>query len=172
MNNEKKHLTARDLALFLGCVLETPNGRGYLIEVHANMGNERVTAYIQGTNYYFSPVYKVRPVLRPFSDMTDAELLAFAKICTGAKTVYSVASAISNFKNVICVFEDDAKERLVVNDCGETWYASYFGGDGDGARNTIRQHDQTRWLVSNGFDVFGWIPAGLAVDATKKEVQP
>lgn len=79
MSNETKQLTARELALFLGCPVETPHGRGYLIEVHANMGNERVTAYIQGTNYYFPPD-KVRPVLRPFSYATHEEQRAMSDI--------------------------------------------------------------------------------------------
>lgn len=73
MNNEKKYLTSRDLALFLGCAVETPHGRGRLYRVE---DCESCGVILDGRETdYFRDVKcaDVRPVLRPLSDMTKSE---------------------------------------------------------------------------------------------------
>lgn len=169
MNNDKK-LTAADLAMYLGCEcqIEAPGDEKFTaIMTGADVSSGRATVLVNGANYGPSTyiVANIKPILRRLSDMTEEELLEFAKICSNAETVYSVASSMSNHKNVICVFQGGAREKLIVDDGGETWYASYFGGEGDGTRNTIKQHEQTVWLLRRHFDLFGWIDAGLALDA-------
>jgi hypothetical protein len=167
----KTELTAADLALYLGCevlVHYAPSTEriGQLREVGQNGSWVRFELH---TSAYKS--HEIKPILRPLSDMTEGELLEFAKLCSGASQFQIEKSAVTNYKRVRCLFFDAGllgEEWLVVSDSGETWYTSYFDQNKvGGGRNIINQHQQTVWLISNHFDIFGWIPAGLAIDKTK-----
>lgn len=156
MNNAKE-LTAADLAMFLGAKCRVDVVDWYLDSV--------MEINLQMLSYVTDGV-TVKPILRPLSDMTEEELLEFAKLCSGAEYVEIVESAISNYKNVMCFADFHDSERLVVNDRGEVWYASYFQNKPAG-RNTINHHEQTVWLLRHHFDIFEWAKAGLAIDKTK-----
>lgn len=126
MSNNKKELTARDLALFLGCEIEWMGERGYTL-TGINTGDEYINpvGLKKGEYHYWANIENVRPVLRPFSDMTPDERFA-----------------MSDFENQ------------------------------PGASFRTYEALRTQYALSRGFDVFDWIPAGLAVDATEKEVEP
>jgi len=183
--SEKTELTAADLALYLGCecrlfniingVLEYERDgtlcgirqqnihqNGVLVNVKSEHGRIMELAYLY---------CEVKPILRPLSDMTEQELLEFAKICSGANEFEIEKAVATNYKRVRCLFFDAGllgEEWLMVSDSGETWYTSYFDqNEVGGGRNIINQHQQTVWLLSKHFDLFGWIPAGLALDKTK-----
>lgn len=172
--SNKTELTATDLALYLGCEVLVPYAYapstvriGQLREVGQKSSWVRFDLH---TSAYKS--HEIKPILRPLSDMTEGELLEFAKICTGADSFEIKQAVAKNYKRVKCIFGQGwtrAVEYLMVNESGETWYSSYFDSDEWGGRSVIRQHQQTVWLLSKHFDLFGWIPAGLAIDKTKLE---
>ena len=183
--NEKTELTAADLAMYMGCEVyaETPTSYG---AVHVRKGRfvgirptekRRINPILVDVetesggviDMYFFPA-QLKPILRPLSDMTDDELLEFAKICSGADSFRIGKAVANNYKLVICIFGEGfgkSVENLMVSERGETWYTSYFNDDENGGRNVINQHQQTIWLLSRHFDIFGWISAGLALDKTK-----
>lgn len=127
MKNEKKELTARDLALFLGCEIEWMGERGYTL-TGINTADEYINpvGLKKDELHYWANIENVRPILRPFSDITDQELQENRKVYLAAEQQYGVSQNAAGIRH---------------------------------------------W-ISIGLDLFGWIPAGLAVDATKKEVQP
>lgn len=114
-----------------------------------------------------------RILLRPLSDMTEVERkelwqLVFsqghgknfserAKDFTGSlrfideKTYYNVPRYIMM----------QGVERLGIESDGNIW------ADCDLHNWRHNQHETTRWLLSKGFDLFGLIEAGLAIDKTK-----
>ncbi len=94
---------------------------------------------------------KVQPILRPLSDMTEEEARGYADC----------------YMNYIT---DDVPVKVVVRETGsvkisignEDHGASLFpaGPHGD-------KPEAFRFLLSKGFDLFGLIEAGLAIDKTK-----
>lgn len=156
-------LTPADLALYLGAECEVTYSPGGF-EYYDNGGIYLISGGL--INEYGKGEAAIKPILRPLSDMTEMELLEFATLCSGAEYVEVAESAISNYKNVMCFSDFHESERLVINDNGEVWYASYFQ-NGAAGRNTINGHKQTVWLLRHHFDLFGWIDAGLAIDKTK-----
>ena len=172
--NTKTELTAADLALYLGCEVEWTGERGYFL-AGINTGQENFNP-VGLVSEQMEPVWvkfdEIKPILRPLSDMTERELLQFAKICTGADSFEIKQAVAINYKLVRCIFGQGRTvevELLMVSESGETWYTSYFDSDERGGRNVIRQHQQTVWLLSKHFDLFGWIDAGRAIDKAKTE---
>lgn len=182
---EKNELTAADWGLIIGCECqlfwsnfdgsleyertgtlcgvrsEDEHRNGLLFSVTSSNG------WPQELAYRYS---EAKPIMRHLSDMTSSELLEFAKICTNADNFKIERAVASNYKRVKCIFGEGFSmgiEYLIINEFGETWYTSYFDSDERGGRNVINQHLQTIWLLSHHFDIFGWIPAGLALDKTK-----
>lgn len=146
MSNEKKHLTPRDLALFLGCEVEWMGEPGY-ISTGVNTGDERLNPIgLQKNSYqYWARVDEVRPVLRQLVDITEQEARRAYEIAHG--TVWDTDDSCKEY-----LFEPatrNIKPIKIALGKPEVW--AYF--------------------LSICLDVFGWIPAGLAVDATKKEVE-
>ncbi len=73
MSNEKKSLTAADLALYLGCDVMTPQGIGRLYRVE-DCPVCGVTFDGRVENYFVDfDLEQVKPILRPLSDMTEDE---------------------------------------------------------------------------------------------------
>lgn len=82
---KQKELTAADLALYLGCEVETPAGAGRLYRVEdaplcGVLFNDRTTNYFLD----FTPA-QVKPLLRPLSDMTEEEAREVLTICDYSK---------------------------------------------------------------------------------------
>lgn len=88
-----------------------------------------------------------KPILRPLSDMTDEEALSIAK--------NDYASAISATWN-------KRYSKIEVINIGRNTeiYPSQMG------------FYQTKFLLSKYFDLFSWIDAGLAIDATELNPNP
>lgn len=121
MKNEKTHLTAADLALYLGCDVMTPQGIGRLYRVEA-CPVCGVTFDGRVENYFVDfDLEQVKPILRPLSDITDHERDAVQEMVDAAGIVHDAATA----------------------------------------------GNMTLYLTRAGFDIFGWIDAGLAIDKTK-----
>ena len=183
--NEKTELTAADFGLIIGCECQLfwPNLDGSFeyerngvlcgVRPEDEHRNGLLFSTISANGWPQELAYKYsesKPILRPMSDMTETELLEFAKICSGADSFRIGKAVANNYKLVVCIFGEGfgkSVENLMVNENGETWYTSYFNDDENGGRNVINQHQQTIWLLSRHFDIFGWISAGLAIDKTK-----
>lgn len=188
MNNETK-LTAADLALYLGCEVysEIPTSSG---AVHVRKGRfvgirptekRRINPLIVDVetesggviDMYFLPE-QIKPIIRPLSDMTGEEAEEFVPLAAGSQISFfqrTLSSCPSNWIKWLIEFENGDMDHLVMNETGETWFESYFKHDAERRNwsNTVNQHKQTMWLIRHGFDLFGWISAGLAIDKTKIE---
>lgn len=166
MNNETK-LTASDLALYMGCECQTSTRTG-TIDIVNSRG---FCIVLDGVYSWSEPIKNIKPILRPLSDMTDEEEKEFVPLCAGSQIARFSRdqSGASNWRQWIVEFENGDVDHLIMNESGETWFRSYFES-AERRRNwsnTINQHKQTVWLLRHHFDLFGWIPAGLAIDKTK-----
>jgi hypothetical protein len=107
-----------------------------------------------------------RPVLRQLEDMTQDEAAHLALIYSGAKTVEITKGIAANWHYFICHFgEDQECEILTIGSDGCAWYAHYFDKKQPGHRNIVDEHKAFHYLLQHHFDLFGLIPAGLAIDA-------
>lgn len=147
---DDRKLTARDLALFLGCEIEWMGERGYTL-TGINTGDEYLNpvGLKKGEYHYWSNIENVRPVLRPVSAMTEQE----------ARRAYEI---------------ENGKAWLVPPEqsCLILYWAKFAERHVPNAKASLGAPAVWAYFLSIGLDVFGWIPAGLAVDATKKEVEP
>lgn len=166
MNNETK-LTAADWALYLGCeahlFCETGYGgieyerTGTLIGIKPEYDKRNGLVFMcnGGHKWPIELTYKyseAKPILRPLSDMTEEEARELYRIFTGE------------------FWEDAFWSDSPVLPCLENWvdidaegYCSYM-------RIATGKPYAWRYLLSRHFDLFGWIPAGLAIDKTKTVV--
>ena len=139
----KTELTAADLALYLGCEVLVPYAPqteriGQLREVGQKSSWVRFELH---TSAYKS--HEIKPILRPLSDMTEEEARDLCQIVDGDESEQVAEnSALKYFRQ------------------REEWY---------GARIylLLGKPNAWRYLLSKYFDLFGWIPAGLAIDKTK-----
>lgn len=98
----------------------------------------------------------VKPILRPLSDMTEDEGIEVCKFIVVEKR-----------QNQIDLQELTSSHIWYID--GEMWY-------GDGVSEVYDKYikfnelsaDQFRYMLSKGFDLFGLIDAGLAIDKTKQ----
>jgi hypothetical protein len=90
-----------------------------------------------------------KPLLRPLSDMTEEEAVALVLEAVGAKAEFikwhTESGEIGGFE-----WQSDHYRK---GQRHNTWYESF-------------EPEGTRYLLSRGFDLFGLIPAGLALDKT------
>lgn len=123
------------LHLYLGCEVQTDEGKGYLTGIHGEYGAE-VQLIIDG-NASESPCYPqgVKSILRSLSDMTEDEMIYI-------DDEFSYGYVLSNLSKSL------KAGSLYQMKIGETF-------------------EITRYLLSKGFDLFGLIEAGLAIDKTK-----
>ena len=163
---KKSELTCADLILYVGCTCKTPAGHGIIDAV----SRERIRVEVEFQGYVLPPD-DVTPVLRPLSDMTEEEESEFVPLAAGSQIARfsSDNSGASNWRQWFIEFENGDTDHLIMNEQGETWFRSYFES-AESRRNwsnTVNTHEQTIWLICHGFDVFKWIPTGLAIDKTK-----
>ena len=125
---KKSELTCADLMLYVGCTCKTPAGHGIIDAV----SRERIRVEIEFMGYVLPPD-DVTPILRPLSDMTEEEALAWAEFF-GGHSVALDEGPITFFRR---------------------YYSDYCSAE------------SVLYLLSRHFDLFGWIPTGLAIDKTK-----
>lgn len=112
----KKELTAADLALYIGCE----------VVVYGETDHKQFVRVCRIDDEYISlpiGVFMVKPILRPLSDMTDAEK---------NNQIWDTIPEYTDFQGLV------------------KHISPVF-----------------LWLISQHFDLFGWIEAGLAIDKTK-----
>lgn len=172
-----KTLTAKELALYLGCEIEyTDSRRG------------KVYTELKPHALEFPTVWpNLKPILRPLSDMTAEEAEEFALLCMNSKCPPEGYETIESDEIQIEFIKDDGGNML---DADVELYIGVacrcFDGsvlimkDGrigiceedEPSENMIPVHDAygtVTYLLSKYFDLFGWIEQGLAIDKTKIE---
>lgn len=175
---EKTELTAADLARYIGCECRLYNGDGCLATILAiNSGLKdwnpigvRTSKECGNVDVWLT-AKEVKPILRPLSDMTEEEEKEFVPLAAGSQIARFSRdnSGPSNWWQWFLEFENGDTDHLIINEQGETWFRSHFES-AESRRNwsnTVNTHEQTIWLIRHWFDVFKWIPAGLAIDKTK-----
>jgi hypothetical protein len=95
----------------------------------------------------FDSPSRVKPILRPLSAMTEEEMLSYARITRpeAEKIVFKDGGISSYYNPGDTTFYKWAKHRL-----------------------DVFTPEETLWLLSKHFDLFGLIESGLAVDKTKQ----
>lgn len=107
----------------------------------------------------------VKIILRRLEDMTEEEAEQLAMIYSGAKSVERTKGVANNWHYYFCYFgENEEGELLIIAADGCAWYAHYFDEDQPGHRNIVDEHKAFHYLLRQGFDLFGLITAGLAID--------
>lgn len=149
-------LTAKQLALFLGCKIEYFDyfKNGYEIGILNGIG----------TDYFFvkddnngQDIDKCRPILRPISDITDEEL----------KEVFLMEHSFegTTISSVKFSHREELFGRYAVR------YNCEYVIDKTGKENCMMgtvsfknlTANQFEYLLYKHFDVFGWIKSGLAI---------
>jgi hypothetical protein len=93
---------------------------------------------------------EVRLLLRPLSDMTEEEVIKYLRLKHNAYSgEYEIKLRDNGFWWLFKTIASDEKFK-------------FFGEMLDESNS-----DQFRWILSKGFDLFGLIEAGLAIDKTK-----
>lgn len=138
------------LHLYLGCdgFLTNDDGEGGIKGVPC-----KLTYSILSGNYYGPQHFT--PALRPLSSMTEEEAIELILAAEGAKAEFVEWHSGSEAKKERFGFmwkSDHYRKGQLHN----TWYEQF-------------EPEGTRYLLSKGFDLFGLIEAGLAIDATTIE---
>jgi hypothetical protein len=154
-------LTAKDLALYLGCKaygsqkydhpVLSESRTGELVDV--DIKENSIWLYSNGVQQRFLP-HNVKPILRPFSSLTEAEV----------KGISSIVHLVT-FDEYLPT--PDNKEMLYE---ATVLYRKYGLKFIEGTSEEIALI--CKYFISLGIDVFGWIEKGIAIDGTKKEVAP
>jgi hypothetical protein len=149
MNTGQKSLTAHELALYLGqlCVATPMLNPGLAIRGHI-IGLDTVSVEVMPFNSPMDHRFllsEVKPLLRPLSSLTEEEAREVWGICSGGvmwtgKTGETCLEFMNKRPSVY--FKPTRAQAIIGNMAG--W----------------------RWLPSKGFDLFDWIPVGLAIDKT------
>lgn len=97
---------------------------------------------------------KVKPILRPLSDMTEEEKTEIAKQWTWYEEMQIVGEQHFNIRHEI-------NHQMVEK-------ALDFTNEDDGDRmSPLAYYQVLPYLLKHGFDLFGLIESGLAIDKTK-----
>jgi hypothetical protein len=145
------------LHLYLGC--DTNYG---LLE---GIRDQYAYTIVSGKDTIRGNVWDIKPILRPLSDMTDSELIEFAKIHNSDIEWY--------MQDGLCIGRENigVQQHFYFDD--ELFFTAeicnnIFGqeSEGDTQISNITPFETTRLLLSKHFDLFGLIEAGLAIDKT------
>lgn len=181
-----------DTKASVGTIVEVTKGSNHGDWVIVNFDEvvEAVSNTWQVSNasahYYFLSEDSVRPILRPLSDMTYTEALDFALMCMDSRHHLDEDSRVTvdEFSDVDLQFNDGG--LLVDEDIEVCIGVSIRCFEGtisirkDGSITCQREgedHDsriddiaeKVLWLLSNGFDIFGLIESGVAIEKAKVE---
>jgi len=155
MSSEKKELTDKDLALYLGCQIQVET---YLKENDARL--ETMNTHALHMIWSEFPHWKnAKPILRPESDMTESEAIVIVE-----KLRKILPDADCWDDDMILDQWDDRPfytylNKYVEHSISDLQYAKGHPGI-------------WRFMLSQHFDLFGWIDAGLAIDATTLNPNP
>jgi hypothetical protein len=157
-------LTVQDLAMFLNGNAEVIEvSQLYLDEPHENDYVPQCSVYItldllKDTEQGY---VKVKPILRPLSDMTEEEMKELYFIVFRRNFVGNNISHRDIGKELDRYVLWSGLERLFIYANGD------IGADCDLSYYPVNQPIVFKWMLSKQFDVFNWIPKGLALDKTK-----
>ncbi len=147
------------LHLYLGCQVEYDDRIGIIHQYFLPAGKHR-----EGEVWFCSleengnpemscsvPCTKVKPILRPLSDMTEDEAIRVTGLSEYAPNFTIVKVTRNEYKDLIVSWKglDDVPKEF--NATGELFFCA----------------EQFQYLLSKHFDIFGLIEDGLAIDKTK-----
>lgn len=156
MNTSKGQLTAKDLALYLGCEIalhrDVFRPDDFSVADHLNMMAVHQSVeevFVQGDELASMnvPVDLVKPILRPLSDMTDEEALQVAK----EKYPSPDRAYWHKEWGEIAVCKGDLVSEMKIEDIGQYGF---------------------KHLLSRHIDLFNWIGDDLVIDATTLSPNP
>lgn len=176
------------LHLYVGCEVAAPNpyddhgveiAKGLLTGIHGEYGPE--IQFIIDGNTEEDPDYveflKVKPILRRLSSMTEEEQKELWRLVFSMGHGNEFTDRFKDFTGRVQFIDEktyynvprhvmmQGVERLGIESDGTVW------ADCDLHKWRHNQHEVTRWLLSKGFDLFGLIDEGLAIDAATLEIK-
>lgn len=182
--SEHKKLTAQQLALYLKCDVQHFEGGIFLLEGIDSVLNEVNIRRHSENRGFWELLGNVDPILRPLSDMTEAEGYEIARIQRGKPTTPNPEVTIRDLKidyvDTIKKEMNILKIRFIATEgvhCPlieenllsiSTWGTinTYVGPKFHLSNNT-NCIQIIEFLISKHFDVLGWILQGYALDKTK-----
>ncbi|TYP92049.1 hypothetical protein LX73_2295 [Fodinibius salinus] len=147
MSSDKNELTAKDLALYSNCKVQVPKGMVLAIKaIYPNADFHHLQLSTSGLEGAYS-VGAITPILRPLSDMTNTEALEVAK----EKFPNPDKAYWHKEWDNIAVCKGDLVTEMDIE---------------------VTNPDGFKYLLERNIDLFGWIDAGLAIDATTLTPNP
>lgn len=155
------------LHLYIGCDVLRPDGRT-ILKLYGIQG--ALAIHAEGSELTYSSLHACKPILRMLSDMTQQEATLIAEMIY--ESIYGSREAGLEFVNMVepesddsagFIFEDGERDRIGLTI--EVTRGIEFSVNG--TKVMVRQFDLLPNLLSCGFDLFGLIESGLAIDKTK-----
>lgn len=135
------------LHLHLGCEIVFEKSNYYFVHnfgIHNGDVNILTASLLHCIKFHSEGlIYKIR--LRPLSDMTEEEAIELAQI-----QKYNIPEDEGVREELISIYSDDGELRLGTHYLPISMYK-----------------DGLLWLLKHGFDLFGQIDLGIAIDKTK-----
>src|SRR5690606_24799191 len=152
------------LHLYIGTWVTITNVSAYMI----GQGFEDGKYILSGEIYHFimSGECELQSIeLRPLSDMTEEEAVDIAIIMYGKPD--SVKWRMEDKGDFFRVYRKHYSESFTIDKAsGDIDRYSKCDGKSE-LETTLQHHFITKYLLSRGFDLFGLIDSGLAIDKTK-----
>jgi hypothetical protein len=101
-------------------------------------------------NDEFGPNLRIKPLLRPLSDMTEDEAIELAALSEWKEHFRDVKLERNQFKDIIVTWQGAPETREVFNATGELFYCA----------------EQILYLLKKRFDIFNLISSNQAIDLT------
>lgn len=142
-----ERLTEKDLAMYFDCEAMLSNISKRMVLESWEEGKVKIGGYL--LNYYSLGDCDLKPILRPLSDITEEEKIEIIKAKYPSLKIKSVIIYNEFYTAKVEYFSEH------LND----WLPSVVNG--------FLGPEQFKYLISKGFDLFGYIEKGLAIDKTK-----
>lgn len=153
--------TLKDFApYYVGCDLLRPDGKT-ILQIYGVQ--DSLFIHRENNELTYSGMTGSKLILRPISSMTDEEKKDIYSIIfkrpfpSTGDIIFMKASRKSAERWILMTGVD----RVGIEHDGDVW------ADCDLNNYKFNPHEVTRYLLSKGFDIFGLIESGLAVDKTK-----
>lgn len=148
MTQEDKQLLLKDLCARIpyGLFCQTEDGKGKLISVECSTGEDLVYVdfgYPEAKEYDLNEGDSIKPYLRPMSSMTYEEM----------------QDAREKFF--------DGSDHYDIDNIGEIYADTYQPYTSVYTLSFVRLSGYINWLNAHHFDYRGFIPMGLALEATE-----